>query len=436
MAQLVEQRIRNAWVTGSSPVFGSKERDMSSIRIDISFFFLYLPPNFKNQIMKSIRIGLLGRIIIAIALGILFGNFLPEFAVRIFVTFNGIFSEFLGFIIPLIILGLVTPAIADIGSQAGRMLVVTTLVAYTATLISGFLSYFTGATFFPDMITPGASIEQISEAHDAVPFFTVSIPPAMNVMTSLIMAFTIGIGLAYLGRETLKNAFDDFKEIIVKTIQAVILPLLPIYIFGIFLNMTHSGQVMGVLTVFIKIIGVIFALHIFLLIMQYVIASLFSGVNPFKALLRMLPAYFTALGTQSSAATIPVTLRQSIKNGVSEDIAGFVIPLCATIHLSGSTLKIVACALALMMMQGMPYDFPMFAGFICMLGVTMVAAPGVPGGAIMACLGILQSMLGFGESEQALMIALYIAMDSFGTACNVTGDGAIALIINKFYGKK
>jgi Na+/H+-dicarboxylate symporter len=131
-----------------------------------------------------------------------------------------------------------------------------------------------------------------------------------------------------------------------------------------------------------------------------------------------------------------VTLRQTIKNGVSEDIAGFVIPLCATIHLSGSTLKIVACALALMMMQGMPFDFPMFAGFIFMLGVTMVAAPGVPGGAIMACLGILQSMLGFGESEQALMIALYIAMDSFGTACNVTGDGAIALIINKFYGKK
>jgi Na+/H+-dicarboxylate symporter len=383
--------------------------------------------------MKSIRIGLLGRIIIAIALGILFGNFLPEVMVRIFVTFNGIFSEFLGFIIPLIILGLVTPAIADIGSQAGRMLVVTTLVAYTATLISGFLSYFTGATFFPDMITPGASIDQISQAHDAVPFFTVAIPPAMNVMTSLIMAFTIGIGLAYLGRDTLKQAFNDFKDIIVKTIQAVILPLLPIYIFGIFLNMTHSGQVMGVLTVFIKIIGVIFALHIFLLVMQYVIASFFAHVNPFKALLRMLPAYFTALGTQSSAATIPVTLRQTVKNGVSEDIAGFVIPLCATIHLSGSTLKIVACAIAIMMMQGTPVEAGHMLGFILMLGVVMVAAPGVPGGAIMAALGVLQSMLGFGEQEQALMIALYITMDNFGTACNVTGDGALALIINRFY---
>ena len=285
------------------------------------------------------------------------------------------------------------------------------------------------------MITPGASIEQISEAHDIVPFFTVAIPPVMNVMTSLILAFTLGLGIAHLNTTALKDVCNDFKDIIIKTIQVIILPLLPIYIFGIFLNMTHSGQVMNVLSVFIKIIGVIFLLHIFLLIFQYSIAALFVRRNPFRLLGRMLPAYFTALGTQSSAATIPVTLRQSIKNGVSEDIAGFVIPLCATIHLSGSTLKIVACALALMMMQGMPFDFPMFAGFIFMLGITMIAAPGVPGGAIMASLGILQSMLGFDESAQALMIALYIAMDSFGTACNVTGDGAIALIIDKIMGK-
>ena len=257
----------------------------------------------------------------------------------------------------------------------------------------------------------------------------------MNVMTALIFAFTLGLGLASLNSDALKNVARDFQEIIVRMISAVILPLLPLYIFGIFLNMTHSGQVYSILMVFIKIIGVIFLLHIFLLVFQYSIAALFVRRNPFKLLGRMLPAYFTALGTQSSAATIPVTLEQTKKNGVSADIAGFVIPLCATIHLSGSTLKIVACALALMMMQGMPYDFPLFAGFIFMLGITMVAAPGVPGGAIMAALGILQSMLGFDESAQALMIALYIAMDSFGTACNVSGDGAIALIIDKMMGK-
>ena len=383
--------------------------------------------------MKKLHIGLLPRIIIAIALGILLGNFLPGGMVRFFVTFNGIFSEFLNFSIPLIIVGLVTVAIADIGKGAGKLLLITALIAYGATLFSGFLSYFTGVTVFPYLIESGVPLEEVSEAQGILPFFSVAIPPLMKVMTALVLAFMLGLGLAQLKNDTLKNAARDFQEIIIRMISAVILPLLPIYIFGIFLNMTHSGQVFSVLMVFIKIIGVIFLLHIFLLVFQYCIAALFVRKNPFKLLGRMMPAYFTALGTQSSAATIPVTLEQTKKNGVSSDIAGFVIPLCATIHLSGSTLNIVACALALMMMQGIPFDFPLFAGFIFMLGITMVAAPGVPGGAIMASLGILQSMLGFDESAQALMIALYIAMDSFGTACNVTGDGAIALVVDKIY---
>ena len=352
--------------------------------------------------MKNFHIGLLPRIIIAIILGILFGNFLPASLVRLFVTFNAIFSEFLNFSIPLIIVGLVTIAIADIGKGAGRMLVVTALIAYGATLFSGFLSYFTGMAVFPSLIETGVPLEEVSESQGILPYFSVGIPPLMNVMTALVLAFTLGLGLAHLKSEVLKNAARDFQEIVIRMISAVILPLL----------------------------------HIFLLVFQYSIAALFVRKNPLKLLGRMMPAYFTALGTQSSAATIPVTLEQSRKNGVSADIAGFVIPLCATIHLSGSTLKIVACALALMIMQGMPHDFPLFAGFIFMLGITMVAAPGVPGGAIMASLGILQSMLGFDESAQALMIALYIAMDSFGTACNVTGDGAIALIIDKVMGKK
>lgn len=349
-------------------------------------------------------------------------------------TFNALFSQFLNFIIPLIIVGLVTPAIADIGKGAGKMLVATVLLAYGATLFSGFLSFGVGETFFPSLITRNIPLEEISEAKGTTPFFTISIPEPLNVMTALVMAFTVGLGLAHLDTGYLKNACNDFKEIIVKTIQAVILPLLPIYIFGIFFNMTHSGQVFHVLAVFVKIIGIIFLLHIFLLIFQYCIAGLLVRKNPFRLLGKMMPAYFTALGTQSSAATIPVTLKQTIRNGVHEGIAGFVIPLCATIHLSGSTMKIVACALALMMMQDIPYDFQMFSGFIFMLGVTMVAAPGVPGGAIMASLGILSSMLGFDENAQALMIALYIAMDSFGTACNVTGDGALALIIDKWFG--
>ena len=387
--------------------------------------------------MQTVKIGLLAKIIIAIALGIGAGLIAPSWMVRIFITFNGIFSQFLGFAIPLIIVGLVAPAISDIGKSAGKMLLLTVAIAYGSTVLAGLASYFTGAALFPDMIKgQGTSMEDMQTAAELSPFFSVTIPPLMNVMTALVLAFILGLGLAALEQHTLKDAVHDFEKIIVKTIETAIIPLLPLYIFGIFLNMTYVGQVFSILAVFIKIIGIIFIIHIAILIIQFSIAGGFARKNPFKLLWTMLPAYFTALGTQSSAATIPVTLEQTKKNGVCEGVAGFVIPLCSTIHMSGSTLKIVACALALMIMQGMPYDFGMFFGFICMLGITMVAAPGVPGGAIMASLGLLQSMLGFDQEAQALMIALYIAMDSFGTACNVTGDGAIALIIDRLTGKK
>lgn len=381
--------------------------------------------------LKNIKLGLLPRIIIAIALGILLGGIMPLWAVRSFMTFNALFSEFLGFLIPLIIAGLVIPAIADIGRGAGRLLAITTLMAYAMTIMSGLLSYATSNTFFPAMIDGTIQLTTPSGNHTAAPWFSVNIPPLMDVMTALVMSFTVGIGLAYLNSSHLRNVANDFRSIISSTISSVIIPLLPIYIFGIFVNMVQEGQVTGVLSVFIKIIGIIFLLHIGVLLVQYIIAGAVSGRNPLRLLANMMPAYFTALGTQSSAATIPVTLRQTIKNGVSEGVAGFVIPLCATIHLSGSTLKIVACAMALMIMQGIPYDFTSMLGFIMMLGIAMVAAPGVPGGAIMASLGVLESMLGFSDTDQALMIALYIAMDSFGTACNVTGDGSIALIIDR-----
>ena len=385
--------------------------------------------------MKTLKIGLLGKILIAIALGIGTGLIFPEWAVRIFVTINSIFSQFLGFAIPLIIVGLVTPAIADIGNKAGKMLLVTVAIAYFSTIFAGLASYLTGAAFFPSMIDSGEGLKSLSESGETLPYFTVTIPPLMGVMTALVLAFMTGLGLAATQHRTLLDAAHGFEQIIVKTINTAIIPVLPVYIFGIFLNMTYVGQVFSILTVFIKIIGIIFAIHIGILLLQFTIAGGFAHKNPFKLLWTMMPAYFTALGTQSSAATIPVTLAQTRKNGVSEDIAGFTVPLCATIHMSGSTLKIVACALALMIMQGNPYDFWLFFGFICMLGITMVAAPGVPGGAIMASLGLLQSMLGFNQESLALMIALYIAMDSFGTACNVTGDGAIAIIVDRLLGK-
>lgn len=384
--------------------------------------------------MKRIKFGLLPRIILAIVLGICLGNVMPVGMERAFMTFNGVFSQLLGFLIPLIIIGLVTPAIGEIGNHAGKLLVITVVIAYLDTLFSGFFSYFTSSSLFPSLIATD-HVSQLGKAVDVAPFFSISIPPLMDVMSSLVAAFVLGLGIAHYNCKSILSLFNELKTIIEGTIEKVIIPLLPLYIFGIFMNMTQSGQAVKVLSVFAAIIVVIFAMHIFILVLQYSVAGVFVHRNPFRMLYNMLPAYFTALGTSSSAATIPVTLKSTVKNGVSEHIAGFVIPLCATIHLSGSEMKITACAVALMLMEGMPFDFGMFAGFICMLGVFMVAAPGVPGGAIMAALGVLASMLGFGASEQALMIALYITMDSFGTACNVTGDGAIAVVMNRFFGE-
>lgn len=389
--------------------------------------------------MSKPRISLLPSIILAIASGIGCGYFFPEWITRIFTTFTSLFAALLDFVIPLLIVGYVAPAIAEIGRGAAKMLVATALLAYLFTLGSGMLSYGVSAATFPailDTCAGSSPTASSAEAYNAAPYFTIAIEPVMTVMAALVLAFILGLGTSRLPGDTMRHWLSDFRDIITMVIRGVIIPLLPLFIFGTFLKISVTGEVAPVLATFVKVIAVIFVMHIALLLLQYTIAWLFSGRNPLRSLATMLPAYFTALGTQSSAATIPVTLGRTIAMGVNKDVAGFVIPLCATIHLSGSTLKIVACATAIMLLGGIESNFAMMAGFIAMLGITMIAAPGVPGGAIMASLGLLSSMLGFSEADIAMMIALYIAMDSFGTACNITGDGAIAQIIDRIFSAK
>ena len=382
---------------------------------------------------KKFHIGLLGRVVIAIILGSSLGLFMPEWFVRLAMTFNVLFGEFLSFCIPLIIIGLVAPGISELGKSAGKLLLITVAIAYGSTLFSGFFSYFSCITSYPSLIggTTQQAVDSEALSKGAQAFFSIEMPPLMSVISALILAFLLGICIAYIKGNALKDVVVDFKKIIEKVITSVIIPLLPFFIFSIFLNLAFSGEIVKIASLFSKVILVIFILHVLVLLIQFTIAGAIVKKNPFQLLRNMMPAYVTALGTQSSAATIPVTLRQTLKNEVREEIAAFVIPLCATIHLSGSTLKIVACAIAIMMLQGVEVDTIQFVGFICMLGVIMVAAPGVPGGAIMAAIAVLQSMLGFNSEAISLMIALYIVMDNFGTACNVTGDGAIAVVMNK-----
>ena len=387
---------------------------------------------------SGILLWVLAAIVLALVLGSVTvggSHIMPSALGNVFVTFSTIFGQFLSFSIPLIIIGLVTPAIADLGKGAGHWLGLTAALAYASTMFAGFLTYGVCAYFFPKVLV--GQLTQVETPKEVLKtYFTIEMPPVVGVMTALLLSFVIGIGLSLVPRGVLRKGFIEFRAIITRLIENIIVPLLPLHIFGIFLNLTYTGEAVHIMRTLIRVVVIVLILEVVILLTQYFVAGAVGRVNPFKAIFTMLPAYLTALGTSSSAATIPVTLRQTRKNGVSDAVSSFTIPLCATIHLAGSTSKIFAFAFAIVYTQGMTVTTTQWVGFIFMLGITMVAAPGVPGGAIMAATGILQSMLGFDDSAVALMIATYIALDSFGTATNVTGDGAIAIIMDRVTGGK
>ena len=397
-----------------------------------------------NENMKKKSLGLLPKLLIAIILGIAMGfaaqymGSAGECIIRLGATYNSIFGNFINFCIPLIILGFVVPGIAELGSGAGKTLAVTVLVAYLSTIVAGSLAYAVDMGLFPHLVEAGMFTTSAENAEETVvsSFFNIEMPPIMGVMSALIMAFILGLGIALCRAGSLKGVFDDFGSIMTRVVERIIIPLLPIHVYGIFAKLAYAGTIVELMTSFLKVFVVVIALHIVILLLQYTAAGAVSHRNPFALLRTMLPAYTTAIGTQSSAATIPVTVDCAKRNGVQESIAQFVCPLCATIHLSGSTITLTSCSIAVMMMLGQGISFGQMFPFILMLGVTMVAAPGVPGGAVMAALGILESMLGFDADMQGLMIALYIAQDSFGTACNVTGDGAIAVFMDALSRRK
>lgn len=387
---------------------------------------------------SGILLWVLAAIVLALVLGSVTvggSHIMPSGLGNVFVTFSTIFGQFLSFSIPLIIIGLVTPAIADLGKGAGHWLGLTAALAYASTMFAGFLTYGVCAYFFPKVLV--GQLTQVETPKEVLKtYFTIEMPPVVGVMTALLLSFVVGIGLSLVPRGVLRKGFIEFRAIITRLIENIIVPLLPLHIFGIFLNLTYTGEAVHIMRTLIRVVVIVLILEVVILLTQYFVAGAIGRVNPFKAIFTMLPAYLTALGTSSSAATIPVTLRQTRKNGVSDAVSSFTIPLCATIHLAGSTSKIFAFAFAIVYTQGMTVTTAQWVGFIFMLGITMVAAPGVPGGAIMAATGILQSMLGFDDSAVALMIATYIALDSFGTATNVTGDGAIAIIMDRVTGGK
>ncbi|APT85726.1 dicarboxylate/amino acid:cation symporter [Corynebacterium aquilae] len=382
--------------------------------------------------VKRLTGSLLFKIVVAIILGIISSLFFPEQLARVFVTFNSFFGNFLGFFIPVLIFALITPAIAGLGRGAGKWLAITTGIAYASTIFAGLLAFAAARLLYPTLLAGQHMVAAQDIDEGALsPYFNIEMPPPMGVMTALLLAFTIGVAMTAVKSDTLYAGVRDLERVIMRVISKFIIPLLPLFIYGMFLSMGMNGNLTATLSAFAKVLLVAVVMTIILLAIQFIIAGTIAGKNPATALKNMLPAYATALGTSSSAATIPVTYECAKKNGVSKTVAGFTIPLCATTHLSGSMLKISLFAFAILFMTDDPITFGTALGFILMLGITMVAAPGVPGGAIMAATGLLAANLGFSDDMVALMIAAYIAIDSFGTACNVTGDGAIALVVNK-----
>ena len=387
------------------------------------------------EILK--KYSLLLRLIAGILIGILIGMLDNEILVRIFATFNDLFGQLLNFTIPLIILAFITYGISNLKTKSKNLLAATVGISYSSTIIMGTFAYFVASTLLPDLLA-GKSIADITARDVNMRSYItgLKILPLMDVMTALVLAFIIGIGLAMKGSpSTLKTAFEDFHNIVSSFVSKVIIPLLPIFIAGTFAKMSYAGKVGAVMSSFLMVFILAISMHIIALCVQYTIAGTISKKNPFILLKNMVPAYVTAVGTQSSAATIPVTSQSIKNNGVKPQIAEFVSSLCATIHLSGSMITITTCSIAVMILSGYTFSITSMIPFILILGVMMVAAPGLPGGAIMAAVGILQSSLGFNEGMTALMITLYLAQDSFGTACNVTGDGAIAVIVDKIADK-
>lgn len=393
-----------------------------------------------TQIVHYFANNLLLQVLVMIALGIAIGQFAPVWLVRIFVSFNELFASILSFVVPLLILALVTAAIADTGKGAGRMLIWTIALAYISTVFAGLCTFGVSDAVFPKIITThvdkGNLLASEGIAAQLVPYVDIKFPPVMDTMSALLLSFILGLTILKYDMPIFKGGINELRNVIMHVLNRLVIPLLPLYIFGVFLKITVAGEMKMLTDVYLKVILVMLALLAAVLLLQYIIAGVVSRRNPFSLLSKMFPALLTALASSSSAATLPVTLRCAESLGAKKNVVNFVIPMCANIHLSGAAIRTIALAVATMIMFGVPYTLPQFIGFIFVFSVTVVAAPGIPGGVIMVILGMLEAMLGFNQEMLAIMVTLSIALDSIGTAVNVCGDGALMMIVNRIMDKE
>lgn len=385
--------------------------------------------------MKRNKFPIIAQVFLAMFLGVVTGLFMPSWFVRIFVTFNAFFGQFIGFLVPLIILALVTAAIANTEHNAGKMLTFTLMIVFMSTIFSGVFSYGVGEAVLPYFIQEDTRIALAPQEGGLFsPFFEIQLPPALDVMSALVLALMLGLGIRASSATGLKKGIVELQDVVMLSIERALIPLLPIYIYGIFLHMSAAGEVMELLRNFVLVLLIVVGLQILWALILYFIAGISIRKNPFKLIWTMLPASLFAFATSSSAATIPITLKQTKRIVGSDDTASFVVPLCANLHIPGLNIHVVLCAMALMLSMGMEINLFTFIVFILMLAMTCVAAPGIPGGSV-AVLPVLASVLGFSPEMQALCLSLCIAMDAPITAVNVLCDGAVAIMVDKHISK-
>lgn len=381
--------------------------------------------------MKKIFSSLPVKLLIGIVIGIIFGQIFPENVMSVVVPLKNILGQVINFVVPLIVIGFIAPSITKLGNNASRMLGVALMVAYTSSVLAALLSMGAGYAIIPNLPVV-SEIEGLKELPEDV--FGLTIPQIMNVMSALAFSILIGLAAIWTKAKTIITILDEFQNIVLAIVSKIIIPILPVFIAFTFTCLSYDGTITKQLPVFVSAVVIVMLGHYIWLTVLYVVAGVYSGKNPIEVVKHYGPAYITAVGTMSSAATLAVALRCARKSKVlREDMVDFGVPLFANIHLCGSVLtEVFFCMIVSKVLYGTLPDIQTLVLFCVLLEIFAIGAPGVPGGTVMASLGLITGVLGFGDDGTALMLAIFALQDSFGTACNVTGDGALTLFLTGY----
>ncbi|PSM52355.1 sodium:dicarboxylate symporter, SDF family [Campylobacter blaseri] len=384
--------------------------------------------------MSRILTSLPFKLILAITLGIFLGQAVDEPVMKVAITLKYILGQIIIFCVPLIIIGFIAPSITKLGKNASKVLFIAVSIAYVSSVGAAVLSMTAGYIIIPmlSIVTNPAGLQELPDL-----VFKLSIPQIMPVMSALFLSILVGLSAAWTKAEAMTKLLDEFQAMVLKIVVKVIIPLLPFFIGLTFMVLSYEGSITTQFFVFLKIIAIVLIGHFIWLFVLYSMAGVYSGKNPIEVIKHYLPAYLTAVGTMSSAATLAVALDSANKSSVlRKDMVSFGIPLFANIHLCGSVLTEVFFVMAVsQILYGAIPPLSMMIIFCFLLAVFAIGAPGVPGGTVMASLGLISGFLGFDETGVALMLTIFALQDSFGTACNITGDGALTLAMTGYADK-